>query len=620
LRDSEALLNKTGSMANIGGWQLDLRTNQLRWTRQVYEIHELDPSYTPTVEAAVRFYTLEAIPILQEALDRAATRGEPFDLVLPFITAKGDERWVRAMGEPAREGDESEQRFRLLAESIEDVFWLSAPELDPFLYVSPAIEKIWKRAPQQLYADARLYTDAIHPEDRPAVLAGIKDDADQAWAFEYRIVQPDGAIRWIYDRSYPIRDEAGTLIRRCGVATDITEQKQRERERERYEEQLRHVRKMEAVGTLASGIAHDFNNLLTAIFGYAGVARRNLSRGHPALFAIDMIEQAGRQASGVTNSLLTFSRKSTASKTPIDLGATIGDALRLLRHALPASIDLVQDMPEPRQIWIRGDATQMQQIMMNLAVNARDAMPDGGELRVSLRTQPHADAANTNESATMPNAVLTVEDSGVGMPEDIRARVFEPFFTTKSRGQGTGLGMSVIHGIITDHGGSVEVESAPGRGSRFIITLPCCPAPSSMVSPTLQAARTRGDGQLVLLVEDNVHVRAIMTSTLRSAGYRVDQAADGFEALDRFEKHPAAFNVVVVDADLPKKSGLACLHEMRGRRPDLPGVLITGGAGADETSRDDEPLTLLRKPFQMTDLLCVIEDLLVAAKEPGGGT
>ena len=265
----------------------------------------------------------------------------------------------------------------------------------------------------------------------------------------------------------------------AAIVTDATQRRQ-------LEDQLRQAQKMEAVGTLASGIAHDFNNLLTAIYGYTELAKTFLPGDSPAVESLNMVEQAARQASGVTRSLLTFSRKAPGHKQVLNLTVVINDTVRLLRHVLPASIEVEQIIPPGFDGWVNADAMQLQQVLMNLAVNARDAMPDGGRLGISLHHEPATPAAGSAgpAGAADGSAVLVVEDSGIGMSEETQARIFDPFFTTKPRGQGTGLGMAIIHGIITNHGGTIHVDSKEGRGTRVTVTLPRAePAPAPPSEP-----------------------------------------------------------------------------------------------------------------------------------------
>jgi len=401
------------------------------------------------------------------------------------------------------------------------------------------------------------------------------------------------------------------------IFDDITEQKAAEEALDRSEEQLRQAQKMEAVGTLASGIAHDFNNLLTAIFGYTALAKKALPAGHPTIHFLEMIEEAAQQAGGVTKALLTFSRKAVAERRPVDLGRTVSESLRLLRRVLPASVDVVEDVPS-EAIWVCADVTRIQQVLINLAVNARDAMPDGGRLRIVLRQVPASETGWETTDRNRPEAYarLTVEDTGIGMPENVKRRIFEPFFTTKARGHGTGLGMSIVHGIVTDHMGRIDVRSEVGSGTQVTIWLPCCAAPRDFLREAPPPTHAQGHGESILLAEDNDHVRAIMVSTLRSRGYSVIEASDGDAVMAAIEAHREDTRLVVLDLDLPKMTGLDCLRQIRQVRPDMPAIIVTGRVEFDPARHLGKNDFLLRKPFAMAEFTgTVARALRTAARQ-----
>ena len=382
------------------------------------------------------------------------------------------------------------------------------------------------------------------------------------------------------------------------------------------EERLRQAQKMEAVGTLASGVAHDFSNLLTAIYGYIELARLALSWEHAAIEPLKMAEQACKQAGGVTRSLLMFSRKVEAHRQPLSLGTLIGETIDLLRHMLPASIEMIHEVSSEPPIWVYGDGSQLQQVLMNVAINARDSMPDGGHLRIALRHEPPAEIAQP--VGQYGCAIIDVRDNGHGMPEEVRARVFEPFFTTKLRGQGTGLGMAIAHTVVTEHGGNIRVESAVGAGTRVIITLPCCAPPSEVPAQAWQKAGPASQGELILVVEDDDHVRAIMTSSLRSCGYAVLQACDGAQAAEAIAAHRDDVRLIALDIDLPRRSGLSCLEEMRKNGSNTPVIVTTGSV---DFPLDDRPwgrTHVLRKPFQMGELTALIGRVLAECPDPAG--
>jgi signal transduction histidine kinase len=383
--------------------------------------------------------------------------------------------------------------------------------------------------------------------------------------------------------------------------------RQEEEQRKAAEEELMQAQKMDALGLMAGGIAHDFNNLVTAIWGSATSARTRLEPDHPALPALERIEDASEQANGVIRSLLTFSRRAESVKAPVEIGALIDVTSRILNPMLQASVDVVVDHPGDSALWVEGDVTQLQQALMNLALNANEAMPDGG--RLLMRAWSCSDGPS--EEAMV---LIEVADTGEGMREETVARIFEPFFTTRAPGQGTGLGLSLVHGIIADHGGLVRVESEPGGGSSFIIKLPAVEAPLETSSATGKAPpSTVIRSELVVLVEDHQHVREILAETLESAGFEVVQATCGREFLEAFEQHRNAAALLVADVDIPPPSGVDCIRQLREDGVDIPAIVITGTPAPGLEAELEGLAVVLRKPFTMAKLVELASSLVEPA-------
>lgn len=392
---------------------------------------------------------------------------------------------------------------------------------------------------------------------------------------------------------------------------DISERLRAEKERQQLAEQIRQMQKLEAVGTLASGVAHDFNNLLTAIQGFIDLARRGTPTDHPILAQLDMIEKAAEQGAGVTRSLLTFAQKLPTSKKPVDLHVITNETVRLLHRLMPATIDL-HDVCIDRPVWVNADANQMQQILMNLAINSRDAMPNGGELTVTLEDV-------TAEDGNL-FAQLTVTDTGQGMSDAVRQRIFEPFFSTKPREQGTGLGLAIIHGILIDHQSTIEVESAPDKGTTITVNLPCCPEPEPEYE-LWQDRHPSHAGLHLLLAEDNEYVRAIMNTTLSGEGFRVTAVSDGEQLLAQFDKHREQLAAVILDLDLPKVSGEDCITAIHEANADVPIIICTANAhrlldSPQSDSANAESQTILTKPFPMSELVQVVNKAIATQSIP----
>lgn len=398
----------------------------------------------------------------------------------------------------------------------------------------------------------------------------------------------------------PDRGQGGGLL---GFALDITDRKVAESQRAQLTEDLRQAQKLEAVGTLAAGVAHDFNNLITAIGGYLQLATQSLEPDHPARRHLTMIGQGAKQAGYVTQSLLTFARKGGSEKQPVDLCLIIEEGATLLRRLMPASIELITETPDD-PLYVSGHSGQLQRVLMNLAINARDVMPDGGVVRVTLEAAADDDG--------QPEAKLMVADDGPGMSERTLQRVFEPFYTTHPRGKGTGLGLAVVHGIVTEHGARIDVDSAPGEGTRVTIHMPIIESVANAADLDAPATLAKGAGGRVLVVEDDEYVRQIMVTALQHAGYEAQDAADPVEAEAYFAARPGAWVAAVIDVNLPQGDGHRCAARLRARRDDLPILMITGNPQSqpDEAPLHGEPI--LNKPFEMAELVRRVSQIAAA--------
>jgi two-component system, cell cycle sensor histidine kinase and response regulator CckA len=491
-----------------------------------------------------------------------------------------------------------------LGNHIPEVFWSMQVEPFSLLYVSPAYEELWGRSLKSLYESPSSWMDAIVPEDRAAVSSAFERQLEGTGTLnhEYRIERPDGTLRWIWDRGFPVRGGDGRIERVTGMAIDVTDRKN-------LELQLRHAQKMEAVGRLAGGVAHDFNNLLGVVMGNSEAALRLLPAGHPARAKIEQVLQASERAAGVTRQLLGFSRKQAANTRILDVNALLGDMERMLRSLIGEDI-VTSFQLEAGLGRIKADPGELEQVIMNLAVNARDAMPQGGHL--TLRTE-NADRDEAGEPGRY--VVVRVQDTGTGIPRDVQERIFEPFFTTKEEGKGTGLGLATVYRIVVQAGGRIFVHSEPGRRTTFNVYFPTVDAHTAPRRARGRDAVTRGS-ESVLLVEDDEMLRAVIAETLEAAGYSVLAAADGGAALRISREHAGSIDLLITDIVMPGIDGRAVAETVANERPAVLVIYISGYTAATISSYGlAADAILLSKPFGATALTSKVREVLDAGRE-----
>ncbi len=392
----------------------------------------------------------------------------------------------------------------------------------------------------------------------------------------------------------PVLDVSGQSEGLCVAVKDITE-------RTKLQEHVHQIQKMEAVGQLASGIAHDINNTLTAIYGYLSLALVALDKSHPASPYLEKIAIAAEQASQTTKSLLSFARPVPPRREPVELAAVIQQAMTMARGLMPATIEIQTDLSGAEGVWVQGDSTQLQQACLNLAINSRDAMPDGGRFTVRLE--------RVDDSAR-----VVVTDTGKGMTPEVTARMFEPFFTTKTRGEGTGLGLSVVQGVVRSHNGNISVRSTSGVGTTFWIELPTIVPPGARSNSPPTVPPQLGDGT-ILLVEDNSHVRALLCMALRGSGFTVVEVGDGDEFLAHADRLGTSVTAYVLDIDIPGRLGTECLAIRRAKGDRTPAVFISGGRAEDVVA--DSLTKVLAKPFHPSDLIRSVNATILSARQAG---
>ncbi len=498
----------------------------------------------------------------------------------------------------------SEETLRQITDNIQEVFWMADSAVSQIFYISPAYEVVWGRTRESLYADPRSWADAIHEADRDRVYSEILARQRDGETFDhtYRVVRPDGTVRWVNDRGFPVKDATGGVSRYVGTVVDITDLRVAEESLRKTEEQLRSAQKMEAVGRLAGGVSHDFNNLLTAIMGYSELILHRLDPRDPLRRDLEEIRKAGERASSLTRQLLVFSRRETVAPQVLDPNAVIADMEKMVRRLIGEDIELRVQLDRSLGR-AKIDKGYLEQVVLNLCVNARDAMPRGGKLSV--------ETSNVERNGA-PHVRLSVTDTGCGMGDDVLVHLFEPFFTTKELGKGTGLGLSTVYGIVRGAGGEIAVESEVGRGSSFIVLLPTVAGDVSSPVGASAGPIPRG-AETILLVEDDEMVRNLSLRVLEMSGYRVLVAKNGGEALLICEQHGGQIDLVVTDVVMPMMSGPELAARLEKARPKLRVLFCSGytsgaiqhaealGSGKAFIQKPFTPQALARKVREVLD-------------------
>ncbi len=625
LAANDALLRMAGRTAAFGGWSYDLRTSVVSWSDAVADIHEVPRGYAPDPQTGIEFYAPEWRERITQVFTDCVKKGLPYDEEMELITRTGRRVWVHTTGEAIRDETGTivrvqgafqditkrkriEQDYQTLFHEMIDAFALheiicdaeGSPVDYRFLAVNPAFERMTGLQARDILGRTVL-----------EVLPGT----EQHWIESYGHVALTGEPAHFdsysaeLDAYYEVRAYQPAPGLFACIFTDVSH-------RRHLEDQLHQQARLAAVGQLAAGIAHDFRNLLTTIILYAQLSQRKPGLPPEVGRALEAILGESHKAVDLVQQILDFSSRAIATLRPLDLQATIETVLSTLRRTLPEDIRL-SFSADPADFIIEGDAGRLEQALINLALNARDAMPDGGELRFSLtrlRLRPHA----LPPVADMSPGVwirLSVTDTGTGMSDQVYAHLFEPFFTTKEVGKGTGLGLAQVYGIVRLHQGFIDVATRLGDGTTFDIYLPTADGdPDAPADETFSAPL--GNGETLLLVEDNEKLREGAQQLLEALGYRVITAADGREALERFTAADPPVDLLITDIVMPEMGGKVLLHELRRRAPDLQALGITGYPLQDSADNLKEAgfVEVFVKPFQIEQVAHAIRRALLASE------
>ena len=629
-----ARLENSQHIAGLGDWEYDFAKQRLVWSEGIYRILGIArKDFPPNPATFDRLVHPDDLAFVQREKKAAAQGSRRMHFEHRIVRPDGEVRYFHQItertfddqGRPVRESGtiqditehklgeaalrQSEERFKFVARAVSDVVWdwdLAAGTLwwnDGFLTtfgfgageIEPSIES-WSRR--------------MHPDDRGRVVASRHHAIDagaESWSAEYRLQRKDCSYAFVQDRGYILRGADGKGTRMVGGMRDLTEQK-------KLEAQSLRTERMESIGTLAGGIAHDLNNVFTPIMLSIDLLKRdpgNDARRNKILSTIDV---SSRRGSDLVRQVLSFARGVDGRRVAIRMGPLIDDLNGIIRGTFPRNIQIATEVPA--DLWpIRGDATQLHQVLLNLAVNARDAMPRGGTLTVAASNVAidAQYAGMSQEAKPGSHVLLQVTDTGTGIPPEVRDRIFEPFFTTKELGKGTGLGLATVQTIVKSHGGFVNVYSEVGNGTTFKVYLPADPTlQNAATSQPLVAELPLGRDELVLVVDDEFSIRDITQQTLEAFGYRVITASDGAEAVALYAKQAQQIAVVLTDMMMPIMDGAATIQVLLRINPAIKIIAASGIESGMNVARAVSAGVhdFLPKPYTAASLLSILREVL----------
>lgn len=515
---------------------------------------------------------------------------------------------------------EAEARYRLLVEQLPLITYINVPdESRRWVYLSPQLEEILGYKPADWTSEYNNFVNALHPDDRERVITERAASSGKGRiAIDYRLISKDGRTVWVRDEAVVVRDLSGKPLYVQGYLLDISGEHEAEAERRRLEAELLHSQKMEAIGRLAGGIAHDFNNLLTAITGYSELIVSELDPASSLARDAEEIKRAAEQAAAMTQQLLAFSRRQVLQPALLNPNEVIEHMEKMLQRLIGENVELVTELA-PEIATIRSDRGQLEQVIMNLVVNARDSMPNGGKITIETDdvSIDETEAARLNVSAG-DFVKTTISDIGSGMDEETMSHIFEPFFTTKEQGEGTGLGLATVHGIVEQSSGAIQVSSEIGKGSAFDVLLPVAKESEEAEREEAPSGETRGS-ETLLLVEDEEMVRQLVARVLRDLGYEVFETSSGDEALSFVDTLDRSIDLLVTDVVMPGMSGSELAKKLVVKRPHTRVLFMSGYT--DEAILHhgvlDGEAEFIGKPFTPQELAHKVRSVLEA--EEGGG-
>lgn len=509
----------------------------------------------------------------------------------------------------------SESRFRAMVETTSDWVW----EIDrdgALIYCSPVAERLFGYGAEELLGKDLFTTLAYKEEDSAEYRKKFEKSLAEAacfQSFEHKCRHRNGEMVVIESSGTPVLGEDGTVHGFRGIDRDISARIESERDRRHLEAQFRQSQKLEALGTLAGGIAHDLNNILTPIIGYSEIANQTTAPDHPLKTSLEIIEKSAKRAAGLIRQILAFTRKQVMEPAPINLSMLINDFSKMLRRLIRVDVKMEFDLAE--SVWtVSADVSQMEQVLLNLVVNARDAVQEGGKIIVRTRNENITSPVIDSDHATFSGqyVVLSVIDKGVGIDEETLKMIFDPFFTTKDIGRGTGMGLATVHGIVRQHDGHIRVETTPGRGTAFHIYLPRVDNKEIKTEEKLPILELPKGDETILVVEDDRTVLQMIEKSLKDLGYTVLTAVNGKDALNRLKKQSDDIDLVLTDLVMPEMGGWALATGIEEVRSGLPVMFMTGFAFDQEFHglAVQQGMTVLQKPFHTQDLARMVRQCL----------
>jgi PAS domain S-box-containing protein len=623
-------LNLALRSSGVGTWSLGISDDSLAWDDFMYPLFGLESS-----TALQRFEDFLALvhpkdsEHVRAAVKESITLDVPFDIEFRVVWPEGSVHSLSARGKVFRGENNQPQRLtgvcwdvseRKRAEEERQKFVSLVEQTDDFIGMVGLDGKVMfiNRAGCRLVgleagkAVGTPFAD-LHPQDwwprlsdeiLPSIVRGEGNWVGEA---QLRHLATHRRIDVLMN-VFPVNDpETGQLLCFAAIMRDITERKL-------LEEQLRQAQKLDSIGQLAGGVAHDFNNLLTIISGYAELILGRSDRNDPVCEPVEQISRAAARAGALTRQLLAFGSRQPTEQKDVALNEIVDNVEKMLRRLLGEEVDLVLAKAEDAGMF-RADPGQIEQVIVNLAINARDAMPGGGKLRIETSHLYIDEESAQGRLATTPGhyVVLSVSDTGVGMSGEVKSRIFEPFFTTKERGKGTGLGLSTVYGIVQQSQGSISVQSEPGKGSTFTLVFPAIQPKKEALAGTAVQVLSFGH-ETILLTEDEAGVRGYVRHILERQGYHVAEASNGLEAMDVLHRYPGPIHLLLTDVVMPEVGGVELAAHFAGLHPGVP-ILYMSGYNDRLWARGDEPVNVIQKPFASAALLTRIRELLDAHRE-----